>query len=158
MLMIDFIFTFVFVFQIDWVCQKLLADPLMADGYNAIGISQGGLLVRFDMPWETQWLVVNVLKRGLVQRCPLPVKNLITFGSPHQVDLIKHLRRHNIPRSLSLKHKLFLAQKKKKIPVSALLIIFNSLVTTSHTLCTSLSSYSSTTISMTTTPTKPNKC
>merc|ERR1712083_112339 len=52
--------------QIDWVCQKLL-DPLMADGYNAIGISQGGLLVR-----------------GLVQRCPLPVKNLITFGSPHQ--------------------------------------------------------------------------
>ena len=95
MLMIDFIFTFVFVFQIDWVCQKLLADPLMADGYNAIGISQGGLLVRFDMPWETQWLVVNVLKRGLVQRCPLPVKNLITFGSPHQVDLIKHLRRHN---------------------------------------------------------------
>ena len=23
--------------------------------------------------------------RGLVQRCPLPVKNLITFGSPHQV-------------------------------------------------------------------------
>ena len=102
MLMIDFIFTFVFVFQIDWVCQKLLADPLMADGYNAIGISQGGLLVRFDMPWETQWLVVNVLKRGLVQRCPLPVKNLITFGSPHQVDLIKHLRRHNIPRSLSL--------------------------------------------------------
>merc|ERR1711936_971836 len=49
------------------VCQKLLADPLMADGYNAIGISQGGLLIR-----------------GLVQRCPLPVKNLITFGSPHQ--------------------------------------------------------------------------
>ena len=113
MLMIDFIFTFVFVFQIDWVCQKLLADPLMADGYNAIGISQGGLLVRFDMPWETQWLVVNVLKRGLVQRCPLPVKNLITFGSPHQVDLIKHLRRHNIPRSLSLIRILGTLAKKK---------------------------------------------
>jgi len=53
--------------QIDWVCEKLKADPLMADGYNAIGISQGGLLIR-----------------GLVQRCPIPVKNLITFGAPHQ--------------------------------------------------------------------------
>jgi len=53
--------------QIDLVCKQLLADPLMADGYNAVGISQGGLLIR-----------------GLVQRCPLPVRNLITFGSPHQ--------------------------------------------------------------------------
>ena len=26
--------------------------------------------------------------RGLVQRCPIPVKNLITFGSPHQVEVI----------------------------------------------------------------------
>ena len=34
--------------QIDWVCEKLLADPLMADGYNAIGISQGGLLIRLQ--------------------------------------------------------------------------------------------------------------
>ena len=53
--------------QIDLVCQQLLNDPLMADGYNAVGISQGGLLIR-----------------GLVQRCPVPVKNLITFGAPHQ--------------------------------------------------------------------------
>jgi len=53
--------------QIAWVCDKLLADPLMADGYNAIGISQGGLLIR-----------------GLAQMCPIPVKNLITFGAPHQ--------------------------------------------------------------------------
>ena len=34
--------------QIAWVCDKLLADPLMADGYNAIGISQGGLLIRCE--------------------------------------------------------------------------------------------------------------
>ena len=27
--------------------------------------------------------------RGLVQRCPIPVKNLITFGSPHQVNNLK---------------------------------------------------------------------
>ena len=36
------------LYQIDWVCEKLLADPLMADGYNAIGISQGGLLIRLQ--------------------------------------------------------------------------------------------------------------
>merc|ERR1711936_1244 len=53
--------------QIDLVCQQLLNDPLMADGYNAVGISQGGLLIR-----------------GLVQRCPVPVRTLITFGAPHQ--------------------------------------------------------------------------
>ena len=34
--------------QIDLVCQQLLADPLMADGYNAVGISQGGLLIRCE--------------------------------------------------------------------------------------------------------------
>jgi len=53
--------------QVDMICQQLLDDPLMAEGYNAVGISQGGLLIR-----------------GLVQRCPVPVKNLITFGAPHQ--------------------------------------------------------------------------
>merc|ERR1712110_356596 len=53
--------------QAQLVCDQLMVDPLMADGYSAVGISQGGLLIR-----------------GLVQRCPLPVKNLITFGSPHQ--------------------------------------------------------------------------
>merc|ERR1711970_1518338 len=53
--------------QIDMICQQLLDDPLMAEGYNAVGISQGCLLIR-----------------GLTQRCPVPVKNLITFGAPHQ--------------------------------------------------------------------------
>jgi len=53
--------------QIDLVCEQLLNDPLLADGYNAVGISQGGLLIR-----------------GLAQRCPVPVRNLITFGAPHQ--------------------------------------------------------------------------
>ena len=80
------------LYQIDWVCEKLLADPLMADGYNAIGISQGGLLIRLQ---RKQWWTLagfkargfkQMLFRGLVQRCPIPVKNLITFGSPHQVD------------------------------------------------------------------------
>ena len=35
--------------------------------YNAIGMSQGGLFLR-----------------GVAQKCPQKMKNLITFGSPHQ--------------------------------------------------------------------------
>ena len=42
-------------------------------GENVIGMSQ--------MRRQKQ-----MFYRGLVQRCPIPVKNLITFGSPHQVD------------------------------------------------------------------------
>jgi len=53
--------------QVDLVCEQLLADPTFSAGYNAVGISQGGLLIR-----------------ALVQRCPIPVRTLITFGSPHQ--------------------------------------------------------------------------
>jgi len=54
--------------QIDRACEILQSDPNLSSGYNAIGISQGGLLFR-----------------GLLQRCPTPpVKNFITFGSPHQ--------------------------------------------------------------------------
>lgn len=86
--------------QVQLVCDQLMADPLMADGYSAVGISQGGLLIRWSCWWWRCWLwggswwrwwwqliilIINVTLRGLVQRCPLPVKNLITFGSPHQV-------------------------------------------------------------------------
>jgi len=53
--------------QIDRVCQMIQEDPLMADGFNSVGISQGGLLAR-----------------GLAERCPVPTKTLITFGAPHQ--------------------------------------------------------------------------
>ena len=42
-------------------------------GENVIGMSQ----IRGQK---------QMFYRGLVQRCPIPVKNLITFGSPHQVD------------------------------------------------------------------------
>merc|ERR1712154_27269 len=54
--------------QIDKACEILQNDTNLARGYNAIGISQGGLMFR-----------------GLLQRCPSPpVRNFITFGSPHQ--------------------------------------------------------------------------
>jgi len=54
--------------QISKACEILQNDPNLAGGYNALGISQGGLLFR-----------------GLLQRCPSPpVRNFITFGSPHQ--------------------------------------------------------------------------
>ena len=57
-----------FTLKIDRACEILQNDPNLSSGYNALGISQGGLLFR-----------------GLLQRCPAPpVKNFITFGSPHQ--------------------------------------------------------------------------
>ena len=54
--------------QVSYVCQMINREPKMSRGYNAVGFSQGGLLMR-----------------GVAQRCPEPpIKSLITFGSPHQ--------------------------------------------------------------------------
>uniref|UniRef100_A0A2P2HZP0 Palmitoyl-protein thioesterase 1 n=1 Tax=Hirondellea gigas TaxID=1518452 RepID=A0A2P2HZP0_9CRUS len=54
--------------QIDETCRKIKADPLLADGYHAVGFSQGGLFIR-----------------GLAQRCPdPPMKNLVSIGGPQQ--------------------------------------------------------------------------
>ena len=54
--------------QISYVCDVIGNYPNLAEGYNALGIFQGGLMMR-----------------GLAQRCPNPpMKTLITFGSPHQ--------------------------------------------------------------------------
>jgi len=52
--------------QIDYVCRQIQADPRLADGYNGVGVSQGGLMIR-----------------GLAQRCPNPpMKTLVTYGAP----------------------------------------------------------------------------
>jgi len=54
--------------QVQMVCDQLAVDPLLKDGYNAIGFSQG-----------SQFL------RAVAQRCPTPpVKNLISVGGQHQ--------------------------------------------------------------------------
>ncbi|KAI9202002.1 palmitoyl-protein thioesterase-like protein 1 [Polychytrium aggregatum] len=53
--------------QVDEVCEQLKSDPLLSSGFNAIGFSQGGLLMR-----------------AYVEKCDGPaVRNLITMGSPH---------------------------------------------------------------------------
>ncbi|KAJ3307502.1 Palmitoyl-protein thioesterase 1 [Blyttiomyces sp. JEL0837] len=53
--------------QVDEVCQQLKMDPMLKEGFNAIGFSQGGQFLR-----------------SYVQRCnDPPVFNLITFGSQH---------------------------------------------------------------------------
>ncbi|KAL1933323.1 hypothetical protein VTP01DRAFT_7413 [Rhizomucor pusillus] len=53
--------------QIDYVCDQLAGIPELANGFNAIGFSQGGLFMR-----------------AYVQRCNQPpVHRLFTFGSPH---------------------------------------------------------------------------
>jgi len=54
--------------QISEVCGKLKSDPRLKNGFNAIGLSQGGLMMR-----------------AYVEKCNNPpVKKLITFGSPLQ--------------------------------------------------------------------------
>eukprot|EP00053_Salpingoeca_punica_P008516 m.76370 g.76370 ORF g.76370 m.76370 type:complete len:305 (-) comp14633_c0_seq2:204-1118(-) len=53
--------------QIDEVCKQLQNDSNLADGFNAVGFSQGGQFLR-----------------AYVQRCNNPpVHNLITFGGQH---------------------------------------------------------------------------
>jgi len=54
--------------QIEFVCNTLAKDPLLKDGYNALGFSQGGQFLR-----------------GLAQKCPSPpMKHLISVGGQHQ--------------------------------------------------------------------------
>lgn len=54
--------------QIVTACQIINNDPMLANGFNAIGFSQGAQFLR-----------------ALVQRCPSPpVKNLISVGGQHQ--------------------------------------------------------------------------
>ncbi|XP_058449006.1 palmitoyl-protein thioesterase 1 [Malaya genurostris] len=54
--------------QVDDVCQQISNDSKLANGYNAIGFSQGGQFLR-----------------AVAQRCPPPrMNNLITLGGQHQ--------------------------------------------------------------------------
>jgi palmitoyl-protein thioesterase len=64
------------------------ADPLMAGGYNGVGISQGKKTpTNSPMQWRHKIIVFalpgDLLMRGLAQRCPEPpMVNLITYGAP----------------------------------------------------------------------------
>ncbi|KAK7205606.1 Alpha/Beta hydrolase protein [Myxozyma melibiosi] len=52
--------------QIQFVCDQLASIPELANGFDGLGFSQGGLFLR-----------------GYVERCNAPkVHNLLTFGSP----------------------------------------------------------------------------
>lgn len=53
--------------QISFACQLIRSDDKLKNGFNLIGFSQGGQFTR-----------------ALVQRCSLPVRNLITLGAQHQ--------------------------------------------------------------------------
>ncbi|KAG7717720.1 hypothetical protein KL930_000088 [Ogataea haglerorum] len=52
--------------QIRDVCDQLNSIPELENGFNAVGFSQGGLFLRSAM-----------------ELCDLPIKALITYGSPH---------------------------------------------------------------------------
>lgn len=59
--------------QLDELCQTIYKLDELENGFNFIGMSQGGLLAR-----------------GYVERCNLyPVKNLITLVTPHGGEFIK---------------------------------------------------------------------
>ncbi|KAG7843405.1 hypothetical protein KL942_000501 [Ogataea angusta] len=52
--------------QIRDVCDQLDSIPELKNGFNAVGFSQGGLFLRSAM-----------------ELCGLPIKTLVTYGSPH---------------------------------------------------------------------------
>ena len=53
--------------QVELFCETVRADPHLQNGFNMIGVSQGSLIVR-----------------GAVEKCSLPVYNLITLVGVHQ--------------------------------------------------------------------------
>lgn len=53
--------------QVAMFCDTVRADPQLQHGFNMLGVSQGSLIVR-----------------GAVERCSLPVYNLITLVGAHQ--------------------------------------------------------------------------
>ncbi|OQR78176.1 palmitoyl-protein thioesterase 1-like, partial [Tropilaelaps mercedesae] len=54
--------------QLDRACEAVSRDEKLKNGFNALGISQGGLLLR-----------------ALIQKCPpSEVNNFVTLSSPHQ--------------------------------------------------------------------------
>lgn len=56
------------MWQLDTLCNEIYKIPDLKDGFNFIGLSQGGLLAR-----------------GYVEMCnKYPVMNLITWGTPHE--------------------------------------------------------------------------
>ena len=71
----------------------LQADPLLAGGYNGVGISQGENPNKDDFYQinddfycplcSTRFTPGGLLMRGLAQKCPEPpMVNLITYGAP----------------------------------------------------------------------------
>lgn len=68
--------------QVEDVCKQLKADEHLSNGYNAIGLSQGGQFLR-----------------AVAQRCPdPPMMNLISLGGQHQGV-------YGLPHCLYPKHK-----------------------------------------------------
>jgi len=53
--------------QVELFCQTVQTDPNLRQGFNMLGYSQGSVIVR-----------------GAVERCSLPVHNLITLSGIHQ--------------------------------------------------------------------------
>ena len=53
--------------QIEIACDRIAKDPLLQNGYHAMGFSQGGQFLR-----------------AVAQKCPQGMKTLVSFGGQHQ--------------------------------------------------------------------------
>jgi palmitoyl-protein thioesterase len=74
--------------QIELVCDEIRHDKQLANGFNAIGFSQGGQFMYkpFQLFFECKLLISQIIyRRGLIQRCRhAKVVNFISFGGQHQ--------------------------------------------------------------------------
>jgi palmitoyl-protein thioesterase len=74
--------------QIEQVCDEIKRDEELKDGFNAIGLSQGGqfmwAIIRFSRKKIATWSLL-FRRRGLIQRCEAAkVRNFISLGGQHQ--------------------------------------------------------------------------
>jgi palmitoyl-protein thioesterase len=69
--------------QLDMLCDLIYSKPELKNGFDFIGMSQGGLLAR-----------------GYVERCnKFPVRNLITLATPHGGTYVKNTPMFLVPTS-----------------------------------------------------------
>jgi palmitoyl-protein thioesterase len=74
--------------QIEMACQIINNDKNLANGYHAIGFSQGGqFLYKFNLDFfNINFIIIKFFtSRAVAQRCNTKMLNLISIGGQHQV-------------------------------------------------------------------------
>jgi palmitoyl-protein thioesterase len=63
-------------------CNQIQSDDNLKNGYHALGFSQGGLFVYSRSLHK--YTAISIFRRALAQRCPVPVKTLVSIGGPQR--------------------------------------------------------------------------